>query len=175
MRFTLLDRIVELEPGSRIQALKHLSLAEEYLADHFPGFPVMPGVLMLQAMTEAGAWLVRVSEDFAHSVVLLKEAQNVRYGSFVEPGQTLVVAAEITKQDGRLTTLKARGLVDDQPTVSARLVLERYNLAEADPHRAAVDAHLVEQLRQSLRQLQHRMPLKNGAANRPWGGAGAPK
>jgi 3-hydroxyacyl-[acyl-carrier-protein] dehydratase len=93
MRFVLLDRIVALEPGVRITAVKNLSLAEEYLADHFPGFPVMPGVLMLQAMTEAGAWLVRESEDFAHSVVVLGQANNVKYGQFVEPGQTLTVSA----------------------------------------------------------------------------------
>ena len=64
MRFHLVDRVLELEPGERIVAIKNLSLAEEYLADHFPGFPVMPGVLMLEAMTQAAAWLVRASEDF---------------------------------------------------------------------------------------------------------------
>ena len=58
MRFTLVDRIVALEPGKTITAVKNLSLAEEYLADHFPGFPVLPGVLMLEAMTQAAAWLV---------------------------------------------------------------------------------------------------------------------
>ena len=63
MRFTLLDRITELEPGVKITAVKNLTMAEEYLADHFPQFPVMPGVLMLQAMTEAGAWLVRAYES----------------------------------------------------------------------------------------------------------------
>src|SRR5271168_1212794 len=107
MRFTLLDRIIELEPGAKITAVKNLSLAEEYLADHFPGFPVMPGVLMLEAMTQASAWLVRASEDFAHSVVLLKEARNVKYANFVEPGQTLHVTAEIVEQDARETKLKA--------------------------------------------------------------------
>jgi 3-hydroxyacyl-[acyl-carrier-protein] dehydratase len=72
MRFTFVDRVLDLEPGVKITTVKALSLAEEYLADHFPRFPVMPGVLMLEAMTHAGAWLVRVSEDFAHSMVLLK-------------------------------------------------------------------------------------------------------
>ena len=129
MRFSLLDRIDELEPGGRISAVKTLSMAEEYLADHFPGFPVMPGVLMLEAMTQAGAWLVRASEDFAHSVVVLQEARNVKYGQFVEPGQTLRVTAEITKQTDRLTTLKARGTVDGRASVKAKLVLERYCLA----------------------------------------------
>ena len=56
-------------PVKSLVAVKNLSLAEEYLADHFPGFPVMPGVLMLEALTQAGAWLVRDMEDFAHSVV----------------------------------------------------------------------------------------------------------
>ena len=69
MRFVLTDRIVELKSGESLTALKNLSLAEEYLADHFPGFPVMPGVLMLESLTQAGAWLVREMEDFAHSII----------------------------------------------------------------------------------------------------------
>ena len=130
MRFSLLDRIDQLEPGVRISAVKTLSMAEEYLADHFPGFPVMPGVLMLEAMTQAGAWLIRASEDFANTVVVLHEARNVKYGQFVEPGQTLRVTAEITKQTDRLTTLKARGTVAGAASVKAKLVLERYCLVD---------------------------------------------
>ena len=83
----------------KITTLKCLSLGEEYLADHFPRFPVMPGVLMLQAMTEAGAWLVRATEDFAHSIVTLKEARNIRFADFVQPGSVLTVTAEIMKID----------------------------------------------------------------------------
>ena len=130
MRFSLLDRIDELEPGVRISAVKTLSMAEEYLADHFPGFPVMPGVLMLEAMTQAGAWLIRASEDFSSSMVVLQEARNVKYGQFVEPGQTLRVTAEITKQTERLTKIKAQGTVDGQSSVKAKLVLERYCLVD---------------------------------------------
>src|SRR5580700_9001342 len=77
MRFTLLDRIIELEPGAKITAVKNLSMAEEYLADHFPGFPVMPGVLMLEAVVEASAWLWRITSDFEHSVIVMREAKNV--------------------------------------------------------------------------------------------------
>jgi 3-hydroxyacyl-[acyl-carrier-protein] dehydratase len=139
MRFTLLDRIIELEPGAKITAVKNLSMAEEYLADHFPGFPVMPGVLMLEAMTQAGAWLVRASEDFAHSVVTLKEARNVKYANFVRPGQMLTVTAEVLSQDERETKLKAQGTVEGQTVVSGRLVLERYNLAADDAGRAVTD------------------------------------
>lgn len=147
MRFSLIDRITELEPGVRLSARKNLSLAEEYLADHFPGFPVMPGVLMLESMTQAGAWLVRASEDFAHSVVVLKEARNVKYANFVKPGQSLEVRVEILGEDHRETKLKAEGLVDGRVCVSARLVLERYNLAEVDPRRQETDVFLTEKLR----------------------------
>src|SRR6185312_11374358 len=59
MRFHLIDRILELEPGKRIRMVKNLTLGEEYLADHFPTFPVMPGVLMLQTLVEGSAWLLR--------------------------------------------------------------------------------------------------------------------
>lgn len=153
MRFSLIDRIVELQPGQKIVAVKALTLAEEYLADHFPRFPVMPGVLMLEAMTQAGAWLVRVSEDFAHSMVELSEAANVKYGQFVEPGQTLTVTAEITGQDEQETRMKAWGKVDGQMTVSARIVLRRFNLADTDPHRADTDRAIVEDLRCEYRLL----------------------
>ena len=147
MRFSLIDRIDELEPGARIAAVKSLSMAEEYLADHFPGFPVLPGVLMLEAMTQAGAWLVRASEDFQHSMVVLKEARNVKYGQFVEPGQTLCVNAEIVGQTERETTLKVRGTVDGRTTVGARLVLERFNLADTRPEQASIDETVRKQMR----------------------------
>ena len=94
MRFILIDQISELVPGQRICAVKALSLAEEYLADHFPRFPIMPGVLMIEALTQASAWLVRVTEDFAHSMHLLSEARNVTYKNMVLPGQVLEMVVE---------------------------------------------------------------------------------
>ncbi len=155
MRFSLIDRIEHLEPGVRITAVKALSLAEEYLADHFPGFPVMPGVLMLEAMTQAGAWLVRASEDFAHSMVVLKEASGVKYGQFVEPGQTLQVTAEIINQTDRETKLKVQGLVEGRMTVSARLVLERYDLGETQPEHRVTDAEVKQEMRGLFALLYH--------------------
>jgi len=155
MRFSLIDRIVELEPGAKIRAVKNLSLAEEYLADHFPRFPVMPGVLMLEAMTQAGAWLVRASEDFAHTMVVLKEVANMKCGQFVAPGHALSVSAEILKDEEQQTKLKARGTVDGQTAVSARLVLAKYNLADGDPEMAEADAAMRELLRSFFTLLHH--------------------
>jgi 3-hydroxyacyl-[acyl-carrier-protein] dehydratase len=132
-----------------VKAVKALALAEEYLADHFPSFPVMPGVLMLEAMTQAGSWLIRAGEDFAHSIVVLREARNVKYSSFVAPGQTLTVTAEIIGQDERLTKLKAQGTVDGDVQLSGRLTLERYNLADEGLGTAADD----DRVRRELRKL----------------------
>src|SRR5512140_2043758 len=133
MRFSLIDRIEHLEPGVKITAVKALSMAEEYLKDHFPGFPVMPGVLMLEALTQAGAWLVRMSEDFAHSMVTLKQANNVKYAQFVEPGQTLTVTAEVLKFEDGEVKLKAYGTVNGRIILTAKLTLACYNLGDSDP------------------------------------------
>jgi 3-hydroxyacyl-[acyl-carrier-protein] dehydratase len=107
-------------------------------------------VLMLEAMTQASAWLVRVSEDFAHSIVVLRRASNVKYGQFVEPGQVLRVTAEIVGSSPGETKLKAQGTVDGRPTVGARLVLAKYNLADTAPGHAEIDRLTKEELRKSF-------------------------
>ncbi|MFL2870748.1 MAG: 3-hydroxyacyl-ACP dehydratase FabZ family protein [Pirellulaceae bacterium] len=150
MSFDFIDRITDLRPGESIKAIKTLTLAEEYLKDHFPRFPVMPGVLMLEAMFQASAWLIRQSEEFQHSVVVLKEARNTKYSGFVEPGQTLIVSAEIMKQDESTTTLKAQGEIEGNVAVSSRLLVHRYNLRENDPAAAGKDAYMVEHLRRKF-------------------------
>lgn len=153
MRFTLIDKIVELEPGVRISAVKTLTMAEEYLADHFPKFPVMPGVLMLEAMTEAAAWLIRATENFASSMVVLREAANVKYVQFLEPGQTLVVTAEVFRHAKGQTQVKATGSVDGRTVVSGRLTLASYNLGDERPEYASTDEALRDDLREQFRLL----------------------
>src|SRR5215216_212355 len=112
MRFHLLDRIVEVNKGRNLRAVKNLTLGEEYLADHFPTFPVMPGVLMLQALVEAGAWLLRLGEEYRHSVIVLREARNVKYDNFMEPGKQMQVAVELSERRAGTATLKGKGEVD---------------------------------------------------------------
>jgi 3-hydroxyacyl-[acyl-carrier-protein] dehydratase len=148
MRFVLIDRIVEMHPGQSLVAIKNLSLAEEYLADHFPGFPVMPGVLLLEALTQAGAWLIRHTEDFAHSVVLLKQARTIKFGSFVEPGRQLELRVEMVAHGDRESSFKGVGVIDGQEMVKGRFILHRYNLRERDPGLHVTDAAIVAGLRE---------------------------
>ena len=147
MRFVLIDRILDVQRGESLAALKNLSLSEEYLSDHFPGFPVMPGVLMLEALTQAGAWLIRDMEDFAHSIIVLKQAKTIKYGSFVEPGRQLELRVNLVSQDARDTTLKGVGVIDGQEMVKGRITLTRYNLRDRDPLLHHTDAAIVEGLR----------------------------
>ncbi len=150
MFFSLIDRIESLEPGKSVVATKSLTLAEEYLKDHFPNFPVMPGVLMLEALTQASAWLIRVTDDFSHSMVVLKEARNVKYGKFVKPGQTIRISATIVDRTDTSITLKAEGTVDEQTTLRAQLTLIRYNLEERRPSRKGTDQRIVDTLKSEL-------------------------
>ncbi len=147
MRFNLIDRIIEVSPGQRLRAVKHLTLGEEYLADHFPTFPVMPGVLMLQTLVEAGAWLLRLGEDFRHSVIVLREARNIKYGAFMEPGRTMQVTVELVERGEGLASFKGKGEADGQSTVSARLSVATYNLRDINPVLAASDERIIGHLR----------------------------
>lgn len=147
MRFQLVDRILTVQPAQSIQTAKNLTLGEEYLADHFPTFPVMPGVLMLQALVEASAWLWRITDDFRYSVVTLREARNVKYGHFMEPGRRMVVTCDMLEQSGDQAVFKGKGEADGQTTVAAKIVLTRYNLRDRDPALAPVDERLIQYLR----------------------------
>ncbi len=148
MRFNLIDRIVEVRPGQSLQAVKNLTLGEEYLADHFPTFPVMPGVLMLETLVEAGAWLLRLTDNFASSVIVLREAKGVKYGTFMEPGRQMTVAVELVERGDGLATFKGKGEMEGQSAVSARLTLAHYNLRDRNPVLQATDERLVRHFRE---------------------------
>jgi 3-hydroxyacyl-[acyl-carrier-protein] dehydratase len=147
MRFNLIDRIVAVQKGRTLQAVKNLTLGEEYLADHFPTFPVMPGVLMLQTIVEAGAWLLRLGEDYRHSLIVLREVRNIKYGGFMEPGKSMQVTVELTERQEGLATFKGKGESEGQSTVSARVTLATYNLRDSNPALASTDERIVQHLR----------------------------
>lgn len=126
MRFELIDSVIERD-GERIVALKSVTAAEEYLADHFPGFPVLPGVMMLEAMIQAGRRLL--AERDAGPWVLA-EVRSVRYGSMVRPGQQLELTVERKKeQGGGAHLLAGRGTVEEQVAVQGRFALRRAEAA----------------------------------------------
>lgn len=92
MHFELVDRVLE-QSADRIVTIKHVSAAEEYLQDHFPTFPVLPGVLMLEAMVQAGRTLANRDRTDSTPLVLSR-VRALKYGKFVKPGATLQVRVE---------------------------------------------------------------------------------
>ncbi len=147
MRFQLLDRITSCEPGKALRGLKRLTLAEDYLHDHFPGFPIMPGVLQLQSLVEAASWLLRISDDFRHSVVVLREVKSVKFGNLMQPGQALDLTVELTERSEDAASFKGNGEADGAQTVAAQFTLAAYNLRQRNPALQAIDERLIAQLR----------------------------
>ncbi len=147
MRFILIDKIVSLQSGKEIKAVKSVSLAEEYLADHFPAFPVLPGVLLLEGLIESASWLVREAENFAHSMILLKQARNVKYRSFLAPGSQIEYAVEAKTIEENVSSFIGFGLSQGQRIVEARFGLRHFNLADEDSAMAAVDAKVIENMK----------------------------
>ena len=154
MKFNLIDKIESIS-DDRIVAVKYVSLAEEYLADHFPTFPVLPGVMMLEAVTQAAGWLLHRRHDFARSMAVLKEARNVKYGRFVAPGNFLRVEVEFFKLTDSGAVFKAVGSVGtgvsgpampaaDAQALSLRVELAYFNLADKQPELTDVDSRLRE-------------------------------
>jgi len=150
MKFHLVDRIESIEPGKRIVTSKALSLAEEYLADHFPAYPVLPGVLMIESMVQAAAWLTRVEQDFSKSIIVLASVRNVRYARFVRPGETLRCEMEAREIGTDFAKFKGVGYVGDQQAVSGRLELKCFNLSETQAAPAAADEAIIAQLKEQF-------------------------
>ena len=159
MEFRQLDEILNLEVGKTIVAKRLLRAEESFLDDHFPLFPVLPGVLMLEACFQAGMWLILETEGYDQPLITLKSARNVKYSGFVAPGETLTVTMDIAKHDDQITSFKAKGIVsgpekEEANAFSARMVLERTTVGERYPLRAASKYAMIYGLKEKLEKLK---------------------
>ena len=154
MKFVLIDKIVKIETAKEIIATKNVSLSEEYLADHFPVFPVLPGVFLLQGLIESACWLVRHSQSFANSMVLLAQAKNVKYKSFAAPGMNIQYTVTAKSIEENLSSFLGVGVCNDgQAIVEARFSLRHFNLVERDHKLALEDSHIIEKLKERYKLL----------------------
>ncbi|MCK6477383.1 MAG: beta-hydroxyacyl-ACP dehydratase [Phycisphaerales bacterium] len=112
MYFALIDRVLECSP-ERVVAIKNVSAAEEYLQDHFPTFPVLPGVLMVEAIVQAGRHMLETHHpQTLKTRMVLGSVRAVKYGRFVKPGETLRVEVVLTKRlDDGSFEFKGQGTV----------------------------------------------------------------
>jgi 3-hydroxyacyl-[acyl-carrier-protein] dehydratase len=117
--FLLLDEVVELEPSTRVVA--RLRVRDEHCAGHFPGNPIMPGVLMVEALAQAGAVAVLSEEANRGKLALFAGIDDVRFKRIVRPGDELTLACDLEQVRGPIGRGKARATVGDELAVRGTL------------------------------------------------------
>ena len=124
--FLLVDRVVALEPNLRLTAIKNVSINEPFFQGHFPGHPVMPGVLIVEAMAQAAGLLTRLSEANPGSgeppLSYLVKVDKARFSRIVGPGDQLVLEVEQKRILRRMGLYVCRALVDGQEAASAEIL-----------------------------------------------------
>ena len=121
--FLMVDRVLEMEVGKRIRALKNVTVNEPHFQGHFPGEPIMPGVLMLEALAQMGGILIRYSTGiFGEAEIFFASIDNARFRRPVRPGDTLILEGEIVGRKGPFWKIKARATVEGKVVVDAELM-----------------------------------------------------
>jgi 3-hydroxyacyl-[acyl-carrier-protein] dehydratase len=120
--FLLIDRILEIEPGKRIVAQKNVTTNEWFFQGHFPTFPVMPGVLILEAMAQAGAVLLLSEDQSKGKIPLFAGINDCRFRAQVGPGDVLRLEVEFTSRRGSIGKGRARAFVGDRVAADGELV-----------------------------------------------------
>ncbi len=119
--FLLLDTIEELEPGKRAVGKKCVTYNEPFFAGHFPKEPVMPGVLIVEALAQAGAVAILSSPEFKGKTAYFGAINNAKFKQKVVPGDVLMLELEIMKQKGPVGIGKAKATVNGKVAVTAEL------------------------------------------------------
>ena len=119
--FLFLDEVLELEPGVRVVARKSVRGDEWFFPGHFPGRPIMPGVIMVEAMAQAGAVAVLSEESNRGKLALFAGIDDVRFKRIVSPGEELVLECDVQQARGPIGRGKARATVAGQLAVRGTL------------------------------------------------------
>ncbi|MEX0703306.1 MAG: 3-hydroxyacyl-ACP dehydratase FabZ family protein [Planctomycetales bacterium] len=136
MRWFWIDRFLEFDSGVQAKAVKNVTLAEEHLHDHFPGFAVMPGSLMLEGMAQTGGILLGETHGFQHIVILAK-VPKITFHGWVVPGDSIVYTAKLGEAREEGGSVECVAHVGDRLVAEAEIVF--VHLDQSDPALGAVD------------------------------------
>ena len=128
--FLLVDTITELEPGQRAVGLKNVTINESFFAGHFPGYPVMPGVLIIEALAQVGAVAILSLEANKGKLAFFAGIDQVRFRGQVVPGDTITLEMQITRARGSIGKGTAVAKVGDRIVAEGELM---FALSEATP------------------------------------------
>ncbi|HEY8011395.1 MAG TPA: 3-hydroxyacyl-ACP dehydratase FabZ [Rudaea sp.] len=123
--FLLVDRVIEYEIGKRVRALKNVSVNEPFFQGHFPNYPVMPGVLIIEALAQASGVLVHLSNDYApdaHPLYFLVKVDKAKFSKIVLPGDQLVLDVELKRMIRNMAIFHGRASVAGQPVAEAEIM-----------------------------------------------------
>jgi 3-hydroxyacyl-[acyl-carrier-protein] dehydratase len=124
--FLLVDRVLELEPNQRILAVKNVSINEPFFQGHFPGHPVMPGVLVLEALAQAGGLLTQLSAADAgagdEKLFYLVKIDNARFARMVVPGDRLMLEVKLKRVIRNMAMYECSASVDGKQVASADIL-----------------------------------------------------
>jgi 3-hydroxyacyl-[acyl-carrier-protein] dehydratase len=134
--FLLVDRVISIEPGRSIQAIKNVTANESFFEGHFPDMKIMPGVLIVEAVAQAGGILLYHSlPEPAKKLVVLSKIQTVKFRRIVVPGDRIELYAEIVKVRAKFATIKGRATVDNEIAVEGEISAAIIDLEEANAPR----------------------------------------
>ncbi len=131
--FLLVDRVIKIEEGKSIRAIKNVTANESFFEGHFPEIKIMPGVLIVEALAQAGGILLYHSlPEPAKKLVVLSRLQGIKFRKIVVPGDQIELYAEIVKVRARFASIKGRALVNNEIAVEGEISAAIIDLEEAN-------------------------------------------
>lgn len=134
MRYILIDRILNVEKDQNITAVKNVTLSDDLFMDHFPGNPIFPGALILEALSQTGGALIEISNDFKYKAIVFM-IEKAKYRDYVRPGDQLILKAEIVSAEQNYIRVKTKAVVENLTKVSADLVFTLISIEDFSDER----------------------------------------
>ncbi|HHL40712.1 MAG TPA: beta-hydroxyacyl-ACP dehydratase [Deltaproteobacteria bacterium] len=131
MRYLLVDRIVEAEAGRSIKGVKNVAMSEDFLEFHFPENPILPGVMLIEAMAQLAGWLEASGSDFTRWA-LVSEVRQANFYGFAYPGDRVELSVEVRGGDGRRREYGATAFVDGRRKARASFAADVVELADLE-------------------------------------------
>jgi 3-hydroxyacyl-[acyl-carrier-protein] dehydratase len=153
MRYQFIDKIKRLDPGKEIVIVKNVTVTEDFFAEHFVGFPVLPGALQIETMAQACGALIEITSEYRLFSILLM-VEKVKFKKMVHPGDQMIVTARVVSQHAESALFDATIEVDGRVVTAGRLMVGIVTAGEGKPDFEKVIGTLREYFRFLLRDAE---------------------